>query len=57
MLKNVGIQVRRLFFVNRPIGPTVTSFPQGDVRSVTVTNKYDAMYDDNDPEEMGVAEF
>jgi len=55
MLKNVGIQIRPVFFVNGPNGPT--DFLQGVVRSVIATNKYDVIYDDNDEEEMGEAEF
>jgi len=37
------------------IGPT--EFFQGVVRSVSATNGYDFMYDDNDGEEMGEAEL
>ena len=55
MLKNDGIQIRPVFFVNGPNGPT--DFLQGVVRSVIATNKYDVIYDDNDEEEMGEAEF
>jgi len=38
MLKNVGIQNQRVFFMNGPNGPT--DFFQGLVRSVTAANKY-----------------
>jgi len=55
MLQNVGTQIRRVFFINGPNGPT--DFFQGVVRSVTDANKYDVVYDDYDEEEMGEAEF
>jgi len=55
MLKNVGTQIRRVFFINGPNGPT--DFFQDVVRSVTAANKYDVVYDDYDEEETGEAEF
>ena len=55
MLKNVGIQVRRVFFMNGSNG--TTDFSQGVVRSVTAIWKYDIMYDDHNEVEMGEAEF
>ena len=55
MLKNVGTQIRRVFSINGPNGPT--DFFQGAVRSVTAANKYDVVYDDYVKEEIGEAEF
>ena len=55
MLKNVGTQIRRAFFINESNRPT--DFFQGVVRSVTAANKYNVVYDDYDVEEMGEAEF
>jgi len=55
MLQNVGIQLHHVFFINGPNGPTDVF--HSVVRSVTATNKYDVMYNDNDEEEMGEAEF
>jgi len=53
MLKNVVTQVHCVFFIDGPNGPT--DFFQSVLRSVP--NKYDVLYDDNDEEEMGEAEF
>ena len=55
MLQNVGTKIRRVFFINRPNGPT--DFFHGVVRSVTDANKYDVVYDDYDEEEMGEVDF
>ena len=45
----------RTFFINGTSGPV--DFYEGIVRSVTPSNKYDIMYDDNDSEEMSEREF
>jgi hypothetical protein len=55
MSKNIGVQVRRTFFINGTSGPV--DFYEGIVRSVTPSNKYDIMYDDNDSEEMSERKF
>jgi len=41
MLQNVGIKIRRVFFINGPNGPT--DFFHGVVRFVTAANKYDVV--------------
>jgi len=55
MSKNIGAKVRRVFFINGTSGPL--DFFEGTVRSITSTNKYDIVYDDNDSEEMSEREF
>ena len=55
MLQYVGTKIRRVFSINGPNGPT--DFFHGVVRSVTVANKYDVVYDDYDEEEMGEAKI
>ncbi len=55
MNKNIGAKVRRVFFINGTSGPL--DFFEGTVRSITSTNKYDIVYDDNDSEEMSEREF
>jgi len=55
MLKDVGTQIRRVFFINGPNGPN--DFFQGVVRFVTAADKHDVVYDDYDEEEIGEAEF
>jgi hypothetical protein len=55
MSKNIGAKVKRTFFSNCTPGPV--DFYAGIVRSVTPSNKYDIMYDDNDSEEMSEREF
>ena len=55
MCKNIGAKARRIFFVNGTSGPV--DFNEGIVCSVTSSNKYDIMYDDNDSEEMSEREF
>ena len=55
MSKNIGAKVRRTFFINGTSGPV--DFYEGIVRSITPSNKYDIMYDDNDSEEMSEREF
>ena len=52
MLKDVGTQIRRVFFINGP-----NDFFQGVVRFVTAADKHDVVYDDYDEEEIGEAEF
>jgi hypothetical protein len=55
MTKNIGSKVRRVFFINGTSGPI--DFFEGTVRSITSTNKYDIVYDDNDSEEMSEREY
>jgi hypothetical protein len=55
MLKNIGAKVLRVFFINGT--PGSLDFFEGTVRSITFTNKYDTVYDDNDSEEMSEPEF
>jgi hypothetical protein len=55
MSKHIGAKVRRVFFINGTSGPL--DFFEGTVRSITSTNKYDIVYDDNDSEEISEREF
>lgn len=55
MSKNIGAKVRRIFFINGTHGPV--DYFEGTIRSITSTNKYDVVYDDNDCEEMSEREF
>lgn len=55
MSKNIGAKVRRVFFINGTSGPV--DFFEGTVRSITPSNKYDIVYDDNDSEEMSEREY
>ena len=55
MNKNIGAKVRRVFFINGTNGPV--DFFEGTVRSITSSNKYDVVYDDNDSEEMSESQF
>ena len=55
MLKNVGTQIRRVFFITGPNART--NFFQGAVRSVNAAHKYYVVYDDYVKEEIGEAEF
>ena len=55
MSKNIVAKVRQIFFINGTSGPL--DFFEGTVRSITTTNKYDIVYDDNDSEEMSEREF
>ena len=55
MSENIGVTVRRAFFIHGTSGPV--DFFEGIVRSITSSNKNDIMYDDNDSEEMSEREF
>ena len=55
MNKNIGAKVRRVSFINGTNGPV--DFFEGTVRSITSSNKYDVVYDDNDSEEMSESQF